>query len=212
MALSRGAWAGRARGVHQHDEGYLGTRRLVCHRPISRKWRGRSRAKTEPRSFCTPTAPLGFTEGDTAYARGRRAPTTVLSVSTLMLYGGAAPAPRHFPGPGGILPRSPRAAVARRYRLLPATGGAADRSQCRCTVLSICMNLGSGRAIQGCAFFVLEDGDRLGHDDETRPPSAGNRPDAARSGFLPRRSYVAPSPQRRSLAKRPKVELNPRPI
>lgn len=37
-------------------------------------------------------------------------------------------------------------------------------------------------------------------------------PDAARSGFLPRRSYVAPSPQRRSPAKRPKVELIPRPI
>ncbi|WP_017466437.1 DUF2274 domain-containing protein [Zymomonas mobilis] len=37
-------------------------------------------------------------------------------------------------------------------------------------------------------------------------------PDAARSGFLPRRSYVAPSPQRRSPAKRPEVELNPRPI
>ena len=37
-------------------------------------------------------------------------------------------------------------------------------------------------------------------------------PDAARSGFLPRRSYVAPSPQRRCLAKRPEVELNPRPI
>lgn len=37
-------------------------------------------------------------------------------------------------------------------------------------------------------------------------------PDAARSGFLPRRSYVAPSPQRRSPARRPEVELNPRPI
>ena len=37
-------------------------------------------------------------------------------------------------------------------------------------------------------------------------------PDAARSGFLPRRSYVAPSPQRRSPTKRPEVELNPRPI
>jgi len=37
-------------------------------------------------------------------------------------------------------------------------------------------------------------------------------PDAARSGFLPRRSYVAPSPQRRSSAKRPRVEPNPRPI
>ena len=37
-------------------------------------------------------------------------------------------------------------------------------------------------------------------------------PDAARSGFLPRCSYVAPSPQRRSSAKRPEVELNPHPI
>ena len=37
-------------------------------------------------------------------------------------------------------------------------------------------------------------------------------PDTARSGFLPQSSYVAPSPQRRSLARRPEVELNPRPI
>ena len=37
-------------------------------------------------------------------------------------------------------------------------------------------------------------------------------PDAARSGFLPRRSYVAPSPQCRSPAKRPEVELNPCPV
>lgn len=37
-------------------------------------------------------------------------------------------------------------------------------------------------------------------------------PDAARSGFLPRRSYVAPSPQCRSPANRPEIELNPRPI
>jgi len=36
--------------------------------------------------------------------------------------------------------------------------------------------------------------------------------DAARSGFLSRRSYVAPSPRCRHPAKRPKVELNPRPI
>lgn len=37
-------------------------------------------------------------------------------------------------------------------------------------------------------------------------------PDAARSGFLPQRSYVAPSPQRRSPAKRSEVELNLRPV
>lgn len=37
-------------------------------------------------------------------------------------------------------------------------------------------------------------------------------PDAARSSFLPRSSYVAPSPQRRSPARRPEVELNPHPI
>lgn len=37
-------------------------------------------------------------------------------------------------------------------------------------------------------------------------------PDAGRSGFLPRRSYVAPSPQCRSPAIRPEIELNPRPI
>ncbi len=33
-------------------------------------------------------------------------------------------------------------------------------------------------------------------------------PDAVRFGFLPRRSYVAPSPQSRNPAKRPKVELS----
>ncbi|MEN5250605.1 hypothetical protein ACYB9R_05565 [Alcaligenes aquatilis] len=37
-------------------------------------------------------------------------------------------------------------------------------------------------------------------------------PDAVRSGFLPRRSYVALSPQRRSPEKRPEVELNLRPL
>ncbi|WP_202787607.1 hypothetical protein [Comamonas sp. NyZ500] len=37
-------------------------------------------------------------------------------------------------------------------------------------------------------------------------------PDAARSGFLPRSSYVAPSPQRHSPARRPEVEPNPHPI
>lgn len=37
-------------------------------------------------------------------------------------------------------------------------------------------------------------------------------PDAARSGFLPRCSYVAPGPQRCNPAKRPEVELNPRPV
>lgn len=36
--------------------------------------------------------------------------------------------------------------------------------------------------------------------------------DTVRPGFLPRRSYVAPSPQSRNPTKRPEVELNPRPV
>ena len=39
------------------------------------------------------------------------------------------------------------------------------------------------RAAQGCAFFILEDGDRLGYEDQTRLPPAGNRPRCSTLGL-----------------------------
>ena len=51
--------------------------------------------------------------------------------------------------------------------------------------------------------------DRADYGGATSLPSAGDQLDAARLGPLPQRSHVAPSPNSRSLAKRPDVELTP---
>jgi len=52
----------------------------------------------------------------------------------------------------------------------------------------------------------------LGYDDVTGPPFLGNQHDTVRCGFLPRRSYVAPSRRSRGSAKRARKELTYCPI
>ena len=64
----------------------------------------------------------------------------------------------------------------------------------------------------GCLLFVLQSGAKLPMMPTRRGRLPAIAPDAARSGFLPQLSYVAPGPQRRNLAKRPEAELHPRAI
>jgi len=61
---------------------------------------------------------------------------------------------------------------------------------------------GQGRAVNAKLMLPVSAG---GHPSTAQPK-------AARSGFLSRSSYVAPSPQHRSLAKLSEAGLSPHPI